>query len=563
MKQIFHILKYKAVGFIRINSQLDFPTLFKNFGSGLIYIGFAVGSFFFTLKIIQYLLIEIRIGLFLLHEFISMVLFIFFISVNVGNIIVSYSTLYKSNEVVYLFTKPLEPSKVFLIKFLDNFFYSSSTLIMIMFSVIAGYAVYFNLSFTSLVILIVFNIIPFILSAGSLGVIILLLVIKLVSKYGVKKVIYTLVFSYTVVVFLFFKINSPIKLVNMVMKYYPIFDKDKYLSELVPSVIKFLPNNWLTETAYWTTLNHPAEALPSTLLQVGVSIVLFSTALTLGHKWYMDTWLKNLKITSDNIALRNNKTNILDLGRNSIFNPQTDSIIKKDILVFIREPSQVIHISILVFLIAIFVSSVAGIRYIKLGDHILITTIYLSILLFNLLLISTFSLRFIFPLISLEGESFWKIKSAPVDTKFYVWKKILPFGLIVFIIAQGLSFFANHRLGLGMVILSALITGLASISIIAINFGMGVLFANYKEKNPIRLSSSQGASISFLFNICYMLLVVILLFTPLTYMFYAIRTGQSFLLSRLFVPLLPLAIISLVTIYAFFKSGFKSLKKDF
>ena len=563
MKQILHILKYKATAFIRLNTKLDFPTLIKNIGSGLIYFGFAVGSYFFTLRLIHFLLVEIRVGLFLLHELISMVLFIFFISVNVGNIIVSYSTLYKSNEVIYLFTKPVQPSKVFVLKFLDNFFYSSSTLIMIMFAVIAGYAVYFKLSISNLLMLIIFNIIPFILSAGSLGVIILLSVIKLAAKFGVKKTLYTLIFGYVSVVFLFFKINSPLKLVNTVMEYYPILNKDRYLGDLIPSVIKLLPNNWLSQSAYWTTLNQPSQVLPLAILQIIVAVFLFSTALILGHKWYMDTWLKNLKITSDLVIKRNNKVKFFSFANKSLLRPQSESIIKKDFLTFIREPSQVIHISILVFLIAVFVSSVSGIRYLKLGDHILITIIYLSIQLFNLLLISTISLRFIFPLISLEGETFWKIKSAPVDNRFYVRKKLLPIGIMVLIVGQSLSLFSNFRLGLSMVVISSLVTGLATASIVAINFGMGVLFVNYKEKNPIRLSSSQGASITFLLNIGYMLFVIVLLFTPLSYLFYAVRTDQAFQLNKLFIALLPITILSIALIIAFVRSGLTSLKKDF
>ena len=182
---------------------------------------------------------------------------------------------------------------------------------------------------------------------------------------------------------------------------------------------------------------------------------------------------------------------------------------------------------------------------------------------FNLLLISTFSLRFIFPLLSLEGKSFWKIKSAPVDYKSYLIKKIVPMGLIIFMTGQALSFFINLKFGLAMIVISALVTGLSTAAIIAINFGLGGLFSNYKEKNPIRLSSSKGASISFLMNIFYMLFIVVLLFSPLANLFNSLRLNHAYKFDGLFATLLPIGIISVIIIAAFLKSGFDSLKKDF
>jgi hypothetical protein len=47
-------------------------------------------------------------------------------------------------------------------------------------------------------------------------------------------------------------------------------------------------------------------------------------------------------------------------------------------------------------------------------------------------------------------------------------------------------------------------TGLVTVLLVALNFGMGAVFVNYKERNPIRIASSQGASITFLFTIVFL-----------------------------------------------------------
>ncbi len=146
MRDLLHIFYYKIILFLKVNSPFNLSSVLKSLGSGFVYLLFAYGCYSLTFSTIDYLLVNVKIGSFLLHRFILVVLFIFFITINIGNIVVSFSTLYKSKEVNFLITKPISFTKLFLIKFLDNFFYSSTTLLLIITSVLIGYAVYFNLN---------------------------------------------------------------------------------------------------------------------------------------------------------------------------------------------------------------------------------------------------------------------------------------------------------------------------------------------------------------------------------------------------------------------------------
>ena len=562
MKQIAHILKFKIISFMRLEKKLTFNIFVKNAGSGLIYAGFAIGAFYFSQYLIHFLLVEIRVGIFLLHEFVSMVMFIFFLSVNLGNIIVSYSTLYKSDEVNFLLTKPVSPTKIFLIKFLDNFFYSSSTLLMILFSLLVGYVVYFKLSVLSF-IMILCSFIPFMFSAASLGVIFLLILIRLANRFGVKKVIYGLISCYILTIAFFFQINSPRTIISSVMKYYPFINKDQYLGEFVSPIIKLLPNNWLSQSGYWLIKGEIIHSLEFVFIQIVLSVILFLIAVYLGHRWYFKTWLLNLKISSDYAAERKEIKTIFAFEKKSILKSQSESIIKKDLLLFIRESTQVIHFLVLLFMIVVFVSSVAGIKFVGLGNFYLQTMIYISIFLFNLLLISTLSLRFVFPLISLEGEAFWRIKSAPIQHSIFLKNKLTIFSVIILFIGISLSFFSNYKFGIILTLFSIIITLFASATIISINFGMGGLFANFKEKNAVRLSSSQGATLSFLTNIVYMLFLIIVLFKPLSQLFLSIMLEEHFDLSVFIWSLIPIGIVSTILIYTYNKLAYNSLQKDF
>ena len=61
----------------------------------------------------------------------------------------------------------------------------------------------------------------------------------------------------------------------------------------------------------------------------------------------------------------------------------------------------------MIFLITVFISSISGIDIIilKAYNEYLKTLVYLIVSLFNVFLVASLSLRFVFPLISLEGEA--------------------------------------------------------------------------------------------------------------------------------------------------------------
>lgn len=113
MKEIIHLLKFKFISFININKQLSKEPFWRSVASNLIFLTFAFGTFFFVKEIIRYVLEEIHIGEFLLHRFFSMILFVFFFSINAGNLMVAYSMVFKSKEIQFLMTKPVKYSNIF------------------------------------------------------------------------------------------------------------------------------------------------------------------------------------------------------------------------------------------------------------------------------------------------------------------------------------------------------------------------------------------------------------------------------------------------------------------
>jgi hypothetical protein len=94
------------------------------------------------------------------------------------------------------------------------------------------------------------------------------------------------------------------------------------------------------------------------------------------------------------------------------------------------------------------------------------------------------------------------------------------------------------------------------------NFGMGGMFANYKEKNAIRLASSQGASITFLFTLFYLIILISILFIPVFNFFNFQSKGMSISIWGLLSTTIVLSIITILFSTVFLRVGLKAFQKD-
>jgi len=563
MNSLVHILNFKLLSFLKLEDKLSSKSVAKNLSSSAVYLLFAIGIFLFTQNVISYLMDDVKIGMFLLHRFIFVVLFIFFMTVNIGNIVVSYSTFFKTREVSFLLNKPISFAKIFIIKFIDNFFYSSSTLLLMVTAALAGYTSFFQLPWYFIPFALLVLIIPFMFIAGTLGAITLLIIMRLAGKFGIKKVLISIASVYASTIILFYTFSSPVKLVTNVFKYFP--NLNNYFGFLESPVIKFLPNHWVADALYWIATGKTLASGWYIYLLIVVSILFLLIALLLASKWFYKSWLVFLTLSNDlSIKKKSSRISVLSFKKESSLKPVKEALLKRELLLFIREPSQWTHFLVMVFLISIFVLSISNVNVLIMNAYniYLKTLIYLIIYLFNVFLIASMSLRFIFPLVSLEGESIWKIRSAPLNYNKMLLIRLYIYFSVIFTIGQLLNFVSNFNFSVSLMAISQLNTAFVTITLVALNFGMGSSYANYKEKNPIRVASSQGASLTFLFTIVYLVFLIILLFAPLSNYFFTYDKNSIESVSQLLYTSFILGTIAVIVSYLSITRGVKHFSKD-
>lgn len=564
MSEFLIILKYKAIAFIRPETELKPSMVIKGFFGGIIYLLFAYGIYSVTLAITDQMLNNFRIGLYLYHKFIAVILLIFFITVNIGNVLVSFTTLYKSKDVLHLLTKPVSIKNLFTVKFLDNFFYSSTTLFLLILSALIAYGNFFNLGLGFYFISVFLLLLPYLFIAGLVGVLILFLIIFVSNRIGIKKALGIIIVTYVTGILLFFMVNDPSAAVKHVIT--NLQNRELSFFYLENDLFLLFPNNWIANAFYWIVKGEYSFAFGYIIFLLTAALLLFITTRMIAGKFYYKSFFIVSDFRLNKKEKEGNEDSLLGFESKTLFSPVFNSELKREFWMFLRDPVQIIHASLLLFLIVIFIANIGGkpFRYFQTYNPDLQTIIYLTIFLFTQFLIASLSLRFIFPHFNLWGEPFWKIKSSPADISKILGVRYLIYLFLMSVIAGAINYFINRKFGTQILELSSVVTFFSVLTMVSINFSLGTIFYNFKEKNPIRIASSQGASISFLVNMIYLVIIISLIFKPLQQYFLRARWFLTEIPEADFsAPLLIIALLSIVTSALFLSVTRNVLRRDY
>ncbi|MGA9121367.1 MAG: hypothetical protein WB699_18510, partial [Bacteroidota bacterium] len=486
----------------------------------LVFGGFFVGVFFLSRWTTLYFLNTAHIGSFLTHRFLAMVLYVLFVTVNLGNVIICYATFYRSEEVNFLMALPLRADQIFVAKFLDNFFSSSITMVMIGTALFLGYASVFQLPWLFYLLAPVLVNFPFLLMSGIIAVVAIVLLIAVASRTGARRLMGLSIVVYMVAVYAYFKVTNPIELVNQVMRHYPYVNA--YFGELDPFVAHYLPNYWVTEFLYWTVNGHAARALSYALLLDGTTVVMLAILWFVGRRFYYRSWLG---AAESQASAQSKNTNAEDsffaFNRQTLPNRQDDVLLKRDFWLFFRDPNQWVHFLLMVLLLTVFVLSMSAVEFSS-AQQVTQTASYVTLLLFNGFLVSSVALRFVFPAVSQEGLAFWCVRSAPVNLGKLYWQKFMWSLALVLTVSLSLSIASAVLTRQHPVLSNAATISMASVAvaITSMYLGSGAVFAQFKERNPISVASSRGATLTFLLSMLYLVVVTGVITIP-AYQFYA------------------------------------------
>jgi ABC-2 type transport system permease protein len=132
------------------------------------------------------------------------------------------------------------------------------------------------------------------------------------------------------------------------------------------------------------------------------------------------------------------------------------------------------------------------------------------------LLMSTFTTRFVFPLVSLEGRRFWLLGLLPLKRDSILWAKFL-FSVGCLLIPCGLLILlSDWRLGIpALLIVEHQVTSLLlCLGLSGIGVGLGARLPLIGEQSPSRIAAGFGGTLNLVISTLFIVLVLTMATLP-------------------------------------------------
>ena len=200
------------------------------------------------------------------------------------------------------------------------------------------------------------------------------------------------------------------------------------------------------------------------------------------------------------------------------FPVQTRLLIMKDLRLFRRDPVQWSQFLIFFGLLLLYFANVDRFRQHKSDINVLTWVNIVSFL--NLavvgLILSTFTTRFIYPLISLEGRRFWILSRLPVERDTILWGKFLFAACGSWLPCAALVGISDVMLDVSFMVVAVhqLICLLLCLGLAGMAVGFGAMMPNFREQSPSKIAAGFGGTLNLVLSALYIMAVVLMTALP-------------------------------------------------
>ena len=190
-------------------------------------------------------------------------------------------------------------------------------------------------------------------------------------------------------------------------------------------------------------------------------------------------------------------------------------LILKDLRTFLRDPAQWSQFLIFFGLLGFYFLNIPRLGYGVQTPYWrnLVSFLNLSV---TALILSTFTSRFIFPLLSLEGRNFWVLGLLPLRREQILWGKFAFSAGISLVATEVLVVLSDLMLrmspvmiGLHVGMIAVLCLGLSGISV-----GLGARLPNLRETDPSKIAAGFGGTLNLLVSLVFIFAIVTALALP-------------------------------------------------
>ena len=330
-----------------------------------------------------------------------------------SNVLIAYSTLYRSEEVAYLVHSPISVATFFLGRFYECVTFSSwasaflGSPMMLAYGFETGAPPVFYLALLAFYI-------PFVTIPAALGAIVAIVAVRLLARWrrGLWLALAGLV---TFALFGFFRGELAV----------PRFAETPSLQAVIatlgPAQSPFLPSTWAARGVLGAADGVTGGCLFHLLLLLSNALFLVWLATLAAERWFRAGWYSLADGDGRSRTRRGGILGHLDALLRPLPQP-TRSLVAKDLKLFWRDPAQWSQFVLFFGIMALYVANLRGAASFA-GQESWRAWGTLLNLGAAMLILASLTTRFIYPLISLEGRRFWILGLSPVTLRQIMWQK--------------------------------------------------------------------------------------------------------------------------------------------
>ncbi len=407
--------------------------------------------------------------------------------------ILSYGALFKRSESGYLLSTPLPPRDVVIVKYLECLVLSSWSLVLLGLPLMMAMGRNFDESWTFyplfLGIFLLFIPVP-----GALGLFLSWLIVMTFPKTPKRAIAAGLaVLGIPLAVWLYRVAAEPVTSSEWLKNFY---DRIGLLQSAL------LPHTWVSRGINYALQDQPGEALFYLMVVLANALMASVAVVAVVSKWFIPAYARAQSAGSKNVRRSGRVVGMVAEALFAYLPGQQRMLAVKDVKTFFRDPLQWSQMAILFGLLMLYVTN-ANRMWLTLADPRLQALIAFLNLTAVSLILATFTSRFVFPLVSLEGQQLWLLGLLPLTRRRMVTAKFLYALTLTALAAVAVMGVSVYRLALPRPLAAAHLMSAAAICVglCGVSIGMGARMPVFTERNPARIAGGFGGTVNLLMSI--------------------------------------------------------------
>jgi len=561
MKDLSNLLSVNINTIRNIVKRVERKGKLKTYILTFITVIFLISIFAIFYRVLIYFNTVPLFGSVLIAKLLAMVFLTFLFMLLFSNVIVTISTFYLSDDMNLLLSTPTPLTSIIIFKFFHTIINSSWMVFLMGIPIFSAYTYVTKTSILNFIFSISVFLV-FLMLVASFSILFTMLLMRIFPAKRTRDVFILLSVGFLCVLTVLLRLLQPEKLTNP----NELWGVMEYMSSLKAPTAPYLPSAWAAQSIIGILNYNYKEAFINFSLLLVVCICLFVIFLFLSNFIFIKGWWN----ASENQLTRYKKKLLDRLNLHKILfyiQENIKELVIKDIKVFFRDTSQWPQLLILISIVIIYLFNISNLPLERLPTNIYAKYIKDIIFFLNMgfagFIIAAVSSRFVFSAVSIEGKSFWIIKSIPLLPLKFLMEKFWISFLPLFFLSELLILLSIYFLKIDsfMSLVSIIVIFFFSLCLTSMGVGFGAIFPKFDADNTADIATSYGGIMYMIFAIIYIGVSLVIIAGPIN-MYYSSKV----ILRRINVhyvvmSLILFFIVQFIAIYLPLKFGEKSLNE--